>query len=51
MRADVAGSGVGGQAFMVSRLMIIVRIMVTTKMLEKQGSVGTYNIERIERAR
>ena len=45
MRADVAGSGVGGQAFMVSRMMIIMRIMVTTMMLEKQGSVCTYNID------
>ena len=45
MRADVAGSGVGGQAFMVSQMMIIMRIMVKTMMLEKQGGVCTYNIE------
>ena len=42
MRADVAGSGVGGEAFMVSRMMIIMRIMVTTMILEKQGGVGRY---------
>ena len=41
MRADVAGSGVGGQAFMVSRMMIIMKTM----MLEKQGGVCTNNIE------
>ena len=51
VRADVAGSGVGGQAFMVSRMMIIMKIMVTTMMLEKQGSVCTYNTETIEIAR
>ena len=45
VRADVARSGVGGQAFMVSRMMIIMRIMVTTMMLEKQGSVCTSNID------
>ena len=43
VRADVAG--VGGQAFMVSWMMIILVIMVTTMMLEKQGSVSTYNLE------
>ena len=51
VRADVAGSGVGGEAFMVSRMMIIMGIMVTTMMLEKQGSVCTYNTEKIEIAR
>ena len=51
VRADVAGSGVGIQAFMVSRMMIIMSIMVTTMMLEKQGSVCTYNTETIEIAR
>ena len=51
VRADVAGSGVGGEAFMVSRMMIIMKIMVTTMMLEKQGSVCTYNTETIEIAR
>ena len=51
MRADVAGGGVGGEAFMVSRMMIIMKIMVTTMMLEKQGSVCTYNTETIEIAR
>ena len=45
VRADVAGSGVGGQAFMVSRMMIIMRIMVKTMMLEEQGGVCTYNKE------
>ena len=42
VRADVAGSGVGGEAFMVSRMMIIMRIMMTTMILEKQGGVGRY---------
>ena len=51
VRADVAGGGVGGEAFMVSRMMIIMVIVVTTMMLEKQGSVCTYNTETIEIAR